>query len=273
MPDKVRVFVSHSHKDGKFTDLLVSDLKAAGADVWVDSEEIASDDFISRINEGLRDRQWLVLVMTPDAISPRWVNTEVNAALDRTHKGLMQGVIPFVAKACPEDQIPPLWGPLHRYDATAGYEKALAGLMRALGLHGRRQSVAQQPPGSPLFPGSQSVSRRSPPETPMDLSRSFQAPPRLHAWPLRLDFGVLVSGQVCDLELEVANRGKGLLAGRVESSSRCISVYPDEFDFATTHLNVHVDTQGLTAGVHTCHITIRSNGGSQTLPIRFSVRP
>jgi hypothetical protein len=45
-----------------------ADLEAAGADVWVDDARITSDDFIKKINEGLAGRQWLVLVMTPDAL-------------------------------------------------------------------------------------------------------------------------------------------------------------------------------------------------------------
>jgi hypothetical protein len=41
---------------------------------------ITSDDFIKKINEGLAGRQWLVLVMTPDALHSPWVQSEVNAA-------------------------------------------------------------------------------------------------------------------------------------------------------------------------------------------------
>ena len=35
-----RVFVSHSHHDDTFTTRLVADLRAAGADVWVDADKI-----------------------------------------------------------------------------------------------------------------------------------------------------------------------------------------------------------------------------------------
>lgn len=34
-PAQPRVFISHSHQDDTFTGRLVSDLKAAGADVWM----------------------------------------------------------------------------------------------------------------------------------------------------------------------------------------------------------------------------------------------
>lgn len=59
MPDPVRVFVSHHHSvdEDAFTARLVADLKATGADVWVDEEGITSGDFVHKINEGLAGRQ------------------------------------------------------------------------------------------------------------------------------------------------------------------------------------------------------------------------
>jgi hypothetical protein len=79
MADQVRVFVSHHHspEEDAFTARLVADLEAAGADVWVDTAGITSDDFIKKINEGLTGRQWLVLVMTPQLLASRWVQEEV----------------------------------------------------------------------------------------------------------------------------------------------------------------------------------------------------
>jgi len=56
MEDPVRIFVSHSSKDDDFTRRLVADLRAAGADVWVDNV-IDYNDFIEAINEGFIGRQ------------------------------------------------------------------------------------------------------------------------------------------------------------------------------------------------------------------------
>jgi hypothetical protein len=52
MTEKVGVFVSHHHspEEDKFTDQLVRDLRQAGADVWVDNDEIKSGSFIQKIN-------------------------------------------------------------------------------------------------------------------------------------------------------------------------------------------------------------------------------
>lgn len=136
MADQVRVFVSHHHSadEDRFTARLVADLEAAGADVWVDDQRITSDDFIKHINEGLAGRQWLVLVMTPDALRSEWVQAEVNAALNRVRKRRMLGVVPIVAEPCDDNDIPALLDVLHRYDATVDYGPARDKLLQALGL-------------------------------------------------------------------------------------------------------------------------------------------
>jgi hypothetical protein len=134
MPDPVAVFVSHSHADETFTQRLVTDLRVAGADVWVAESEITYDDFIKKINEGLTGRQWFVLIMTPDALASHWVEAEVNAAINLVQQGVMRGIVPVEAKACDSRTIPPLLARYHRYDATVDYAGALAGLLRALGL-------------------------------------------------------------------------------------------------------------------------------------------
>lgn len=144
-----RVFVSHSHADNEFTERLVSDLSRHGAQVWVDREDIPEGSLMERINEGLSNAEWLVLVQTPAALRSNFVRAEVNAALTRVMTGLMQGVLPIIAAPCAPQEIPPLWQTLLYYDATQDYAAALAQLVHALGL-----DVVPQP-SSPLSSASQ----------------------------------------------------------------------------------------------------------------------
>jgi hypothetical protein len=157
MPDPVRVFVSHHHSPAEdaFTARLVADLQIADADVWVDQQNIASDDFVRKISEGLAGRQWLVLVMTPAAIASPWVQREVNTALNEQTAGRMLGVIPVVMTPCHESAIPLLWRTLQRYDATRGYEQARDRLLLTFGLVAPVASrpVPYQPPApAPYVP-------------------------------------------------------------------------------------------------------------------------
>ena len=79
MRDPVRVFVSHypSSEEDQFTARLIDDLRAAGADVWVDAMSISADEFIhevgtrqsygdSRVGDGL------ILVTSVEAATTSW---------------------------------------------------------------------------------------------------------------------------------------------------------------------------------------------------------
>jgi hypothetical protein len=89
---------------------------------------------VKRIDEGLKDREWLVLVMTPAALASPWVQLEVDAAHALVIMKRMRGMIPVMAKPCQLEDTPPTWATLHRYDATRDYRRALTSLSRTLGL-------------------------------------------------------------------------------------------------------------------------------------------
>lgn len=152
-----RVFVSHSHHDIVFTNRLVADLSAAGADVWVDVVGIERGDFQERINEALGACQFFVLVLTPEALAAPWVRMETNAAIKRKMQGQLQEILPIVASPIDPRAIPPTWDTFQRFDATLDYAHALAGITRALRLpvpsHGT-PTISPQPltpsPSTPL---------------------------------------------------------------------------------------------------------------------------
>jgi hypothetical protein len=196
----VGVFISHSHQDDAFTRRLSNDLRAVGVDVWIDEKEIAYDDFVMKISDGLQGRQWLVLVMTPASLKSQWVRREVNAALNLVEKGRMRGVIPIVAAPCNDNDIPALWDSLHRYDATRNYDTALSGLLRAIGVTpSTSESVAASmtPPAPPAaqaaslsamgpsqqyparaMPAQQYAPQAMPPNAPQGVAQPQTAPLR-----------------------------------------------------------------------------------------------
>lgn len=147
-----RIFVSHSHKDEDVTQRLVTDLHRAGADVWVDVAGITHGNFVQRIDEALQTCEWMVLVLTPNAVSSHYVKDEVYTALHRVTQGYMRDVIPVLATNCAPGTIPPQWDVLHRYDATHGYDQALAGVLRAVGLAAPVPSTPAAPPAMNSVP-------------------------------------------------------------------------------------------------------------------------
>jgi serine/threonine protein kinase len=97
--------------------------------------------------------------------------------------------------------------------------------------------------------------------------------PKLYVWPLRLDAGFLEVNETTTLQLDVANRGGGRLTGKIATNLRCIIVEPMTVDQGMSELTVRIHTAGLAPGSYTGHITIHTTGGTQTIPVRFTVRP
>jgi serine/threonine protein kinase len=96
-------------------------------------------------------------------------------------------------------------------------------------------------------------------------------PPRLSVRPLRMDAGYITEGGSVTLPLEIVNRGQGALSGHVETNIGCLRVSPQKIDGGTESLTIVIDTVGLKAGQYVCHLAVRTNGGDQTVPIRFVV--
>jgi formylglycine-generating enzyme required for sulfatase activity len=126
-----RVFISHSPADSAFCHALVSDLRAAGADVWYDERDLEWDELRREMDRELPIRPYFVVVLSPEAVTSNRVGLTVDTAreLMRTRE-VRQGVA-VVARAC---QIPPAMSGFRRLDATAGIESVRAGLLAALGL-------------------------------------------------------------------------------------------------------------------------------------------
>lgn len=95
---------------------------------------------------------------------------------------------------------------------------------------------------------------------------------RLHVWPLRLDAGYLDPDDTALLVLDIANHGGSELIGRADGNMRYLHVEPEVVDGSVSALQVRIDTTGLRPGPYSCHIAVRTNGGSQIVPVRFVVR-
>lgn len=148
----IRVFISHASKDSDFAERLAGDLRRAGADVWLDATHIGQGNFVQRINEAINARDVLILVLTPDALTSRWVPDEMDAALVRYKQGFMQAPIVVLAKSVPLRDIPALWTTYNRIDASSRYDAALPYIARALGLTPAKVEPSAPPPSPQPVP-------------------------------------------------------------------------------------------------------------------------
>lgn len=147
-----RIFLSHSRMDDDIATRLAGDLRAAGAEIWLDLTDVQQGDFMKRINEGLSQCDCLVLVLTPHSLSSPSVEMEVNAALNLVRLRRITAVIPFMGVPVEMAKVPPMWATLHYYDATADYAGALAGLLRALSLTPPPSALAAVQAAAPQQP-------------------------------------------------------------------------------------------------------------------------
>ena len=128
-----QVFLSHSSKDADFTRRLEADLRAAGAIVHIVSAQDGGN-FVKRINDALAACEWVVLVLTRDALASPWVESEMDAAIRLARQGSIKNILPIQAGPVDYHALPPLLGNYNIFDATRDYAAARDALLRNLGL-------------------------------------------------------------------------------------------------------------------------------------------
>lgn len=130
---KPKIFVSHSSFDTAFAELLVHDLNAAGAEAWMDLNDMTAGSFPQRISEALEACEWFLLVLTHNALASAWVRQEVETAIVLKNQGQIHDLI-FVKAEDVDLKLPALWRVFHYVNATADYGDALAKTLRDIGL-------------------------------------------------------------------------------------------------------------------------------------------
>jgi tetratricopeptide (TPR) repeat protein len=128
--ERPRVFVSHSSEDKRFVQRLVEDLKSRGLPVWLDEVELeAGNSIIEKISKGLRDTDYLVIVLSQASVQSLWVRAELNAALMRQFSGKGTIVLPAIIEDC---EIPALLQDRKYADFRRSYEEGLQTLLSVL---------------------------------------------------------------------------------------------------------------------------------------------
>lgn len=91
------VFISHSYKDKEFVRKIASDLAAKGIRPWVDEAEIkVGDSLIKKIEEGLRQSDYILIVLSKNSINSAWVTRELRRALKITAVGGKPVILPVL---------------------------------------------------------------------------------------------------------------------------------------------------------------------------------
>ncbi len=111
-------FLSYARADQEIALKFARDLKAAGADIWVDQIDIKPSERWDRsVEAGVRDSVGIVLMMSPRSVASENVLDEISVALDAGKQ-----VIPILIQAC---QAPLRLARVQFIDATHDYAAAL----------------------------------------------------------------------------------------------------------------------------------------------------
>jgi hypothetical protein len=127
------IFLSHTHTDKPFVRRLKTALNERGvSDVWVDEAEImVGDTLTQKIEEGLTKTRYFGVVLSPSSIKSRWVQKELETALNKEIETGLVVVLPLLYEEC--DLPPFLKGKLYAdFTSPAAFVESLEKLLRRL---------------------------------------------------------------------------------------------------------------------------------------------
>jgi 5'-deoxynucleotidase YfbR-like HD superfamily hydrolase len=138
-----KIFLSYSRKDKEAVLRLERDIRAAGIDVWIDDSEIVVGDPVSeKIEEGLKESDYVGIWLTRNSIDSGWVRIEWLAKLHAAIKNQQGVILPLLA----EDKVdvPLLLRDREYADFRTDYETGLKQLLKALrsSLLGEERTIA-----------------------------------------------------------------------------------------------------------------------------------
>lgn len=125
--EKPIYFFSYARKDSDFVLKLAKELRAAGANVWIDQLDIlAGQRWDKAVEDSLRSCKGMIVALSPESVGSNNVMDEVAYAL-----GDNKLVVPILLSNC---EIPFRLRRLHYVDFTTDYKTSFAGLLRALSI-------------------------------------------------------------------------------------------------------------------------------------------
>lgn len=142
-----KVFISHSSADKqRFVLDFAGRLRQSGVDAWVDCWEMnAGDSLVEKVfDQGLKDSDAVIVVLSNSSIGSRWVREELNTAVVNKINRQIK-LIPVRLDNCevPECLTATLWKDISN---PANYEHEFAEIVDAVFGHKRKPPLGEPPP-------------------------------------------------------------------------------------------------------------------------------
>lgn len=127
-----RVFVSHSVEDNFAAKRIAFALRAADFKVWFDEWELQPGESIAtKVREGLRASDFLVVLLSPDSVNSHWVREEMGLALSGELRQRAITLFPVLLRDC---EIPTTLRDITAFDLRDNRPGVIEGLVEALQL-------------------------------------------------------------------------------------------------------------------------------------------
>ena len=127
---KVKIFISHSSKDKKFARTLRDSFHSENIDTWFDEDDIlVGDDFVESMEKGLKESDFIVIVLSPNFSTGPWAKKEYRTALtEQIDKGIIK-ILPIKHK---ESEPPAMLNSISHADFSVNYDDGLKILLRSI---------------------------------------------------------------------------------------------------------------------------------------------
>lgn len=126
------IFLSHTSIDKPFVEKLAKDLKRIGINVWYDRWEIVVGESITwKIEQAIRENEYLGLVLSKEALESEWVKSEIGAAFYKQMTLKKVVILPIYYRNC---EIPYLLADKKYADFRSEYEIGFRDLLSVFGI-------------------------------------------------------------------------------------------------------------------------------------------
>src|ERR1019366_418797 len=129
-----KTFFSYSRADSEFTRKLATDLRNAGADLWIDQLDIQPGTrWDQEIEKALKEAETVLVVLSPNAVASNNIMDEISYALENNKR-----VIPVIIKKC---EIPFRLKRLQYIDFEPSYDEGFKRLSLVLNLRSQNTTA------------------------------------------------------------------------------------------------------------------------------------
>jgi len=139
----MRVFISYSHQDAKYANVIITALKAANHDVWYDRGKLKTgDNLITKLNEGIKSSDAFILIISKYSLRSKWVKHEYSTLALGDISSERTRVIPVLV----DKSSVPQYLANHLYvDMSMGVERGVDKILSALAETDKQKTRKVQP--------------------------------------------------------------------------------------------------------------------------------